>query len=132
MPKLTRYAQNPILTPSKENNWEAVASFNGSITKHNDTYVLLYRALSKKSPHHGEDLALSVVGMATSSDGKQFENKHVLLEPEKPWDMFGCEDPRVTKIDDTYYIFYTALSDYPFTANTIKIAVATTKPCNFR
>ncbi len=76
MPKLQRFSQNPILSPSKENNWEAVASFNGSIAKHNDTYVLLYRALSKKSPHHGEDLALSVIGMATSLNGKNVTTRN--------------------------------------------------------
>jgi len=43
------------------------------------------------------------------------------------WDKYGCEDPRVTKMDGKYYIFYTALSRYPFTADGIKVGVAVTR-----
>ena len=50
-----------------------------------------------------------------------------MIAPEEDWERFGCEDPRVTKIDDKYYIFYTALSVYPFAAEGIKVAVAVTK-----
>ncbi|XZE56343.1 glycoside hydrolase family 130 protein [Planctomycetaceae bacterium SH139] len=30
--------------------------------------------------------------------------------PEGPWEAYGIEDPRVTKIDDTYWITYVAVS----------------------
>lgn len=32
------------------------------------------------------------------------------LMPSEPWEEFGIEDPRITKIDDTYYITYVAIS----------------------
>jgi len=41
--------------------------------------------------------------------------------------MFGCEDPRVVRLDDKYYIFYTALATYPFSAEGIKVGLAITK-----
>ena len=53
-----------------------------------------------------------------------------MIIPEKSWERFGCEDPRVTKLGDKYYIFYTALSEYPFNAGGIKIGVAISKDLN--
>ena len=32
------------------------------------------------------------------------------LQPEGPWEEFGIEDPRITKIDETYWITYVAVS----------------------
>ena len=46
--------------------------------------------------------------------------------PEHSWEAFGCEDPRVTRFDDKYYIFYTALSTYPFLPPAIKLGLAIT------
>ena len=54
----------------------------------------------------------------------------VALVPDQPYDKFGVEDPRITKIDDTYYIFYTALAKglgQPDAATGIRIAMASTK-----
>ena len=31
------------------------------------------------------------------------------ISPDKDYDRYGCEDPRITKIDDTFYITYTAI-----------------------
>jgi len=53
--------------------------------------------------------------------------QRILIEPQEDWEEFGVEDPRITKIDDIYYIFYTALGGFPYGADNIKCAVATTK-----
>jgi predicted GH43/DUF377 family glycosyl hydrolase len=78
-------------------------------------------------PEPRTDRTVSSIGYAKSVDGIHFENRKPLVVPEESWEQFGCEDPRVTKIDDTYYIFYTALSKLPFSADGIKVAVATTR-----
>ena len=70
---------------------------------------------------------LSTIGHAISEDGINFENHNQLIKPEYDWEAFGCEDPRVTKLDNKYFIFYTALSAHPFSAKSIKIGVAITK-----
>jgi predicted GH43/DUF377 family glycosyl hydrolase len=52
------------------------------------------------------------------------------IKPDQPYDKFGVEDPRITKIDDTYYIFYTSLEKglgQPDAATGIRIAMASTK-----
>jgi len=74
-----------------------------------------------KGPEH-----LSVVGFADSLDGIHFENRRKLIGPTENWEQFGCEDPRVTFFEGKYYIFYTALSTFPFNAAGIKVAVAIT------
>jgi predicted GH43/DUF377 family glycosyl hydrolase len=76
---------------------------------------------------HKQELRISSIGYTESIDGHHFEDRRQLIAPAFEWEKFGCEDPRVTKIGNTYYIFYTALSTFPFSADGIKIAVALTK-----
>jgi beta-1,2-mannosidase len=50
---------------------------------------------------------VSHVGYATSDDGIHFERRpEPVLSPSEDYDRFGCEDPRVTEIDGTYYMTY--------------------------
>ncbi len=121
-----RYINNPILSPSN-NYWEMESSFNGCPVIDNRKTYLLYRALSKQIYYKGVELKLSTIGIADSKDGFNFLNRRQLIVPEYDWEKFGCEDPRVIKIDDKFYIFYTALSDYPFTPQGIKVALAISK-----
>lgn len=104
--KLTRYSDNPIITPTN-NWWEIQATFNPGATIYNDKVLLLYRAI-------GGD-GFSRFGKAISADGFVFER---FAEPifeaelENPLERLGVEDPRIAKIDDTYYIIYTEASVY--------------------
>ncbi len=124
---ITRHAENPILKPKGENYWEAIATFNGSIVKSDGIYHLVYRALSRPIPNVGSNMNLSSVGYASSSDGIHFRDRRQLIKPEQVWEMYGCEDPRITKFGDKYFIFYTALSKFPFSPEGIKVGVATTR-----
>ncbi len=124
---LERDRNNPLISPNPQNPWESYAAFNGSIIKDGDTYHTVYRATSQNQQIGNSTLQLSVVGYAKSADGLHFSDHKALVKPVEAWEMYGCEDPRITKIDDTYYIFYTALSSFPFSAGGIKVAVATTK-----
>lgn len=74
---------------------------------------------------------ISYVGYAESKDGKNFvTRKEPFISPDKDYDLFGCEDPRITKFGDTFYITYTAI-DSPLenkdSKPNIRIALATTK-----
>lgn len=125
---IKRYPNNPILGPDSGHPWEAQAVFNGCPVKDEDGYHLFYRALSHGMHHNDITMDVSSIGYTHSDDGINFSGeRRQLIAPDKPWDIYGCEDPRVTKIDDTYYIIYTALSDYPHTPAGITIGVATTK-----
>jgi len=121
-----RYSKNPILTPNKDQSWEAEAVLNGCPIEKGNKIFLLYRAISL--PHYHTlaqtKLMVSDIGIAESKDGINFSNRKRFIVPEYEWERFGCEDPRVTKLNDKYYIFYTALSDYPFRAEGIKVGLA--------
>ena len=129
---IERAEKNPLLSPKRIHSWEAEAVFNGCPVKMGDKTHLVYRAVSLPHYHQaaGTKLAISNIGIAESSNGLDFHDRKCLIIPEKSWERFGCEDPRVTKLGDKYYIFYTALSEYPFNAGGIKIGVAISKDLN--
>lgn len=123
---LKRSDKNPILKPNKEESWEAEAVFNGCPIRKGNKIYLLYRALSL--PHYHltaqTQMMVSDIGIAESRDGITFTNRQKFIVPEHKWERFGCEDPRITKFGDKYFIFYTALSTYPFSADGIKVGLA--------
>lgn len=122
---LTRSQHNPILSPTKDHPWEAAATFNGCPVIRGKDTCLVYRAMSEPQLLKEPKIRMSTIGRAVETkEGKHFENRKVLVRPDQPFDKFGCEDPRVTKLDDKYYIFYTGLGGYPFSAENIKTAVA--------
>lgn len=122
-----RVKENPIIQPDKNEHWQALAAFNPSVVKHDNVFHLLFRALSMPAEHHGIKMSVSTIGYAESHDGMRFTNKHQIIKPEEQWERFGCEDPRITYCQGQYFIFYTALSSYPFSADGIRIGLATTK-----
>ena len=123
---IERFEKNPILKPNKNQSWEAEAVCNGCpITKGNKVF-LLYRAISL--PHYHtivrKRLTVSDIGIAESEDGLNFYNRKRFIKPECEWEKFGCEDPRITKLNNKYYIFYTALSGWPPKKEDIKVGLA--------
>jgi beta-1,2-mannobiose phosphorylase / 1,2-beta-oligomannan phosphorylase len=126
MVKVKRFLGNPVLNPNPKSLWEAEAAFNGCIAQDEDTFHMVYRAVSTGKKVKGHQMEQSTVGHALSFDRIQFLNRHQLIYPEFEWEQFGCEDPRVTKLNNTFYITYTALSDYPHTAAGIHCAIAKT------
>lgn len=124
---LVRCPENPILVPNATQEWEAQGKFNPSVSKDSGIIHLLYRALSKPMEVKSLALPVSSIGYTSSSDGINFISGKQLIKPEHNWEIFGCEDPRITKFGDKYYIFYTALASYPFTPGSIKVGMVTTK-----
>lgn len=129
--KLIRYINNPILLPDKNHGWEAGAVFNPGVVFDENIFHMAYRAVPRGfSPLTNKENKNypSSIGYAKSMDGIYFERyKKPLIKPKYKWDQFGCEDPRITKLNGKYYIFYTALSTFPYTPQGIKIGVAVTK-----
>ncbi len=121
---IKRTEDNPILVPTRDHHWEASATFNMSPVKRGRTIYGLYRAISSRDQLRTPS-QISTIGIARSKDGQHFDSRRPFITPEKDWEKFGCEDPRVTFFEGRYYIFYTALSRFPFAAEGIKVAVAT-------
>ncbi len=122
MIKLERSSNNPILSPNPNHAWESAGAFNGCVVEVDGIYHMVYRALSDEKRQNGVNMRVSTVGYATSTDGVHFGEHHMLFEPTEDWEVYGCEDPRITYLDGKFYIFYTALSVYPFAAYGIKTA----------
>lgn len=93
------YENNPILTPLG-GSWESANLYNPAALVVDDEIVLVYRA-------HAEDI-VSHLGIARSRDGIHFEREpKPIVSPEYDYERYGCEDPRITVIDGTYYLTYT-------------------------
>lgn len=102
--QLQRYTGNPVLEPNKEHLWEARAVFNGAAVYHNRLFHMLYRAVAPN--------LVSTIGYAVSRDGFDWLRlDRPVLEPANEFEMKGVEDPRITRIDDTFYMAYTAYSE---------------------
>ena len=121
-----RSHHNPILVPDKDHYWEASATFNMSVIKVGRMFYGVYRAISSVDKMRTPE-QISTIGIGRSKNGIDFEERTAFITPEEEWERYGCEDPRITFFEGLYYIFYTALSKYPFEASGIKVAVAVSK-----
>jgi len=125
--QLKRYEKNPIITPSK-NWWEINAVFNAGATIFENKIVLLYRAIGGDS--------FSRFGLATSNDGwnfERYEDPAFEANLTNQYERLGVEDPRIVKIEDIYYITYTAPSVYAASVyRTKKFAPSLNHPAPWR
>jgi len=105
--ELERYEGNPILT-ARDFPQEVNSVFNAGAIKCDDEYILLNRVQRLDGT--------SCLWVARSRDGYHFtpDPEPAMLpsteEPFARYEEYGIEDPRITKIDDIYYITYVCYS----------------------
>jgi predicted GH43/DUF377 family glycosyl hydrolase len=119
-PSLSKHHKNPVLTARVGLPWEAQGTFNPAAVYENGRVHLGYRAIG--------DSGLSVVGYASSQDGIHFDERPntPMYVPRADFEWSGgtttdahtsfasgggyggCEDPRLTHIDDAFYLTYVA------------------------
>jgi predicted GH43/DUF377 family glycosyl hydrolase len=116
-----RNPNNPLVSPQSDQAWQDLSTCNPCPVNYKGKKYILFRAISKADRLDGPDLTRSTIGIVEENNPG---SARVLIEPSEDWDQYGCEDPRVTYIDGKYYIFYTALSDYPLGPDNIKVGVA--------
>ncbi len=105
---VVRVKENPILKPIPEHSWESKAVFNAATIDLGGSIHILYRAM-------GDD-DTSVIGYAATQNGVKITERlpEPIYVPREDFEMkshpgnSGCEDPRVTLIDGTIYMAYTA------------------------
>jgi predicted GH43/DUF377 family glycosyl hydrolase len=103
-----RAPENPILAPTPL-WWESVAVFNPGVVQDAEGIIhLLYRATGRDG--------ISRLGYAQTRDGVTIKarSREPVFEPEfgNELETFGVEDPRIVFLDGTYYVTYTAASQY--------------------
>lgn len=102
-----KYEGNPILKPTSE-GWESHSLYNPTAWTDGEEVFLLYRA-EGPCDFPGRSFT-SRVGLATSRDGIHFERwDQAVMGPTESYEApGGCEDPRLVKIGETFYLTYTA------------------------
>ena len=127
-PVLERFEGNPILIPDSKHWWESKAVFNPAAICEGGKVHILYRAIG--------DTDNSLLGYASSLDGysiherldepayvprepfeginslPRFEKERVNLYTSGGGGGGGCEDPRLTRIEDRVYLTYVAYDGY--------------------
>ena len=116
-----KYDGNPILTP-QGTTWEAKDIFNPAAWTDGETVYMLYRA--EDTTGVGRWNGPSRIGLATSGDGFRFERAPApVLEPSEDWERpGGCEDPRLVRVNDRFYLTYTA-----YDGETARLALASSE-----
>jgi len=121
---LERFPGNPILKPDPKHQWETKGTFNPASIYEGGKVHILYRAIGETD--------VSVLGYASSLDGLHINERldkpvYVPREsfegvnPSNPYTSEspgfyvsggggsgGCEDPRLTRIDERVYMTYIA------------------------
>ncbi len=106
---LHRFEGNPIIT-LEDIPFRCNTVFNGTPFKKDDTYYLLIRIEGQQG--------YSYFALAESKDGLRFSvHPEPVMQPAKSgpfakYEALGIEDPRLTELDGTYYVMYTAYSTY--------------------
>lgn len=127
--ELTRYDKNPIMTGTGHGDeWDSKGAFNAGAILHEGKVHFLYRAEGLRPRSPGNRFWLGTIGHAVSENGfdivKRSETPVLDVTGEDPMlvGINGVEDPRITKIGDTYYIVYAISS-----ACWDRLALASTK-----
>jgi predicted GH43/DUF377 family glycosyl hydrolase len=102
--KWARISDEPIISPHGD-GFESAGTFNPSVVKFQDKFVMLYRAQDKKGT--------SSLGYAASEDGVHFTRRAepVLTSSANYEKGGGVEDPRIVRIGDTFYLTYTGFNN---------------------
>ena len=119
-----KYKNNPILVPDAGLSYERESTYNPCAVVKNRKIFLIYRAENEYGNY------ISSLCLATSTDGYHFKKyrNNPIIKPTRPEEKIGCEDSRITKIDDTYYLTYTAYQHYrEKTGHKIALSLATSK-----
>ena len=119
-----RSPYNPFLSPTRLRAFEAIGTFNPSIVSHEGKLHVFYRAMAEPDDLRTPGRGFSTIGYANSKDSITFEDRKQVIATREPWEAYGCEDPRATFFEEKWYVFYTALGGFPFSADNIKVAVA--------
>lgn len=123
--KLTRLRTDPILKPIKEHDWEKAAVFNAALVYHNGLYHMIYRATDLGGQEkYGK--YINALGYAVSADlfiWHRYEEP--ILTNSVPEEKRGPEDPRIVRLDDTFYMTYVGFRGRVF--DDYRICLATSK-----
>lgn len=91
-----------IILSKTENSFENKGVLNPAVIEENGVIYLFYRAMNEE--------LVSTIGYCEldAPTHVKFRSKQPFIKPEKRYESMGMEDPRIVKIDGTYFFSYTA------------------------
>ncbi len=111
--RFKRCEQNPIVVPGGY-DWRLACCFNPGVIYDEGRFYMYERTAGWLRPF------ICYIGMLESDDGVQFQHvaSQPVFTPEMAGSKYGSvQDPRVVKIEETYYMTYAyrpfAWSSYP-------------------
>lgn len=104
-------SEKPVLEPVKDHPWEKAAVFNAAMVHENGLFHMIYRA-TDIGGHDKYGRYINTFGYAVSKDLLTW-HRHgkPILSNDVPQELRGPEDPRIVKIENTYYMTYTGFGD---------------------
>jgi predicted GH43/DUF377 family glycosyl hydrolase len=99
---MAEVTKHGIFLEKTSNAFESKAVLNPATYQEGDTVNVFYRAVSDKD--------ISSVGYCKTNGPTEVVKRSPkpILVPEHDYEIKGVEDPRIVKIDDAYYLTYTA------------------------
>lgn len=129
--KLRRLSDQPILEPIPNHPWESAAVFNCGVAIQDQRMVMIYRAADRDFSTIGDEKPdalrkfTSSLGYAVSDDGIHFTRQaHPIFQGQGEQEAWGVEDPRLSRIDDRYYMLYTAFGGRSWDDHRISMATS--------
>lgn len=91
--------------------WEVGSGVREQLTKEGGACVMLYRAQGEQEPEHR--VAPSSLGLALFTPEMELAWRldRPVLSPVRAHHNLGLEDPRCTRIGDSFYVYYTGYTD---------------------
>jgi predicted GH43/DUF377 family glycosyl hydrolase len=100
----TQYENNPVLGANQNRGWEASYVYNPTAMVIDDMVIVVYRAQNSS--------LISTLGLAWSTDGYNFTRyTEPIFYPTESYENKGTEDPRLIRVNGTFYLTYTGWSD---------------------
>jgi predicted GH43/DUF377 family glycosyl hydrolase len=105
-----------VLRPDPSNPYEQGGVLNPAAVLHDGTTYVFYRAVAT-TPRNYSRILIATCALGPDGDIHAEKLNRVALEPEAPYELQekgqggeggGVEDPRITRIEPTYYMSYTA------------------------
>lgn len=138
--QLKKFSENPIIEPVSEHAWESDATFNPAVYFDGKKVNFLYRAVGNEGR--------SVLGYASSDDGVHVNERlsYPVYIPRYTFESAGkskpsipsplasgpgwggCEDPKLSKIDDRLYMTYVAFDGW----NNLSVALTSIRLEDFQ
>lgn len=129
--KFTKYNKNPILL-RRGYTWESKCVYNPAVITNNGNFYIFYRGQDWRNRRYGwpqwaTSYGVSSIGLAISTDGMNITTRYtnpVISPNDGSYDEMGCEDPRIVKINNRFYITYNGLSS---SSPNVKICLASSE-----